>query len=47
LPLPLTNASPYWVHRGLAPPSVCALPGAHKKMRVHYDTLIFILCTVY
>ena len=27
LPLPLANASPYRVHRGLAPPSICAMPG--------------------
>ena len=31
LPLPSANASPYRVHRGLSPPSVCAMPGAHKK----------------
>jgi len=31
LPLPLANASPYRVHRGLSPPSISALPGAHKK----------------
>jgi hypothetical protein len=31
LPLPLANASPYRVHRGLSPPSIGAMPGAHKK----------------
>jgi hypothetical protein len=32
LPLPSANASPYRVHRGLSPPSICALPGTPKKM---------------
>jgi len=31
LPLLSANASPYRVHRGLAPPSISALPGTHKK----------------
>jgi len=35
LPLPLANASPYRAHRGLTPPNVCALPGAHKKKSRH------------
>jgi hypothetical protein len=31
LPLPLTNTSPYRAYKGLAPPSIGALPGATKK----------------
>lgn len=31
LPLPSANASPYRVHRGLAPPSISALPGTPRK----------------
>jgi hypothetical protein len=31
-PLPLANASPRRVGRGLSPPNKCALPGAPKKV---------------
>jgi len=40
LPLPLANASPYRMHRGLAPPSNSALPGTPKK-RVSYLATLF------
>ncbi len=38
-PLPLANTSPYRVHRGLSPPSVCALPGARIKKEGQYGPL--------
>ena len=41
LPLPLANASPYRAHRGLAPPSVSALPGAQRK-RLEYASNLLI-----
>jgi len=41
LPLPLANASPYRAHRGLAPPSISALPGTPQRNRLMliYETV--------
>jgi len=47
LPLPLANASPYRVHRGLSPPSICALPGAPQKKAGVKPAFIKILKNVF